>query len=194
MIGSGERPQFRASEGNGARFCEEQQRETISRVFIIVTNQKKGWLSSEEALARLQKYCAYQDRCHEEVRRKLVNLGVYGDRLEEVMAELIAGNFLNEERFARSFARGKFRMKNWGRIRIQMELKARRVSEYCIRKALDELPDDEYRVAAEKVIKQKFASAEEADAYKTRKKVVDYAIRKGYEPELVWEIVQRLQP
>ena len=74
---------------------------------------KKKWLSTEEALLKMQQYCVYQDRCHQEVRSKLLDLGVYGDRLEEIIARLIAENFLNEERFARSFARGKFRMKQW---------------------------------------------------------------------------------
>ena len=92
-----------------------------------------------EALKKLQKYCAYQDRCHQEVRSKLLDLGIYGDDLENVMVELIEENFLNEERFARSYARGKFRIKKWGKVRILRELKQRQISAYCIRKGMEKL-------------------------------------------------------
>jgi regulatory protein len=76
---------------------------------------KSSYVSKEDALKKLQRYCAYQDRCHQEARRKLLDLGIYGDDLEEIISELISDNFLNEERFARSFARGKFRIKGWGK-------------------------------------------------------------------------------
>ena len=96
------------------------------------------WVSKEEALAKMQRYCAYQERCHEEVRSKLLNMGVYSDWREEIIVQLIEENFLNEERFARSFARGKFRIKQWGRNRIRQELKKRKISDYCVRKAMEE--------------------------------------------------------
>ena len=91
----------------------------------------KKYISPEDALAKLQRYCAYQDRCHQEVRTKLIDLGVFGDTLEEIITDLIKDNFLNEERFARSYARGKFRMRKWGRIKIRQELKLRKISDYC---------------------------------------------------------------
>ena len=95
------------------------------------------WVSKEEALAKIQRYCAYQDRCHQEVRTRLLDMGVYADWLEEIIVQLIEENFLNEERFARSFARGKFRIKQWGRNRIRQELKKRNISAYCIRMAME---------------------------------------------------------
>ena len=77
--------------------------------------EKKKYVSLDKALQKLQRYCAYQDRCHQEVRAKLLSLGVYGDEMEEIIVSLIEDKFLDEERFARSFARGKFRLKQWGR-------------------------------------------------------------------------------
>ena len=107
-------------------------------------HKPKKYTSPEDALKKLQRYCAYQDRCHKEVRSKLLDLGVYGDELEAIIAELVTENFLNEERFARSYARGKFRMRQWGKKRIVRELKVRDISEYCIRKALLEIEEDVY--------------------------------------------------
>ncbi len=104
----------------------------------------KKYISQAEALQKLQRYCAYQDRCHSEVRSKLLDLGIYGDELEEIIAELITDNFLNEERFARSYARGKFNIKKWGRHRIKQELKRRQITDYCLRKAMEEIEETDY--------------------------------------------------
>ncbi len=103
----------------------------------------------------MQRYCAYQDRCHSEVRSKLLDLGIYGDELEEVIAELITDNFLNEERFARSYARGKFNIKKWGRIRIKQELKRRHITAYCLRKAMEEIEEEDYLKTLEGLIRKK---------------------------------------
>ena len=116
---------------------------------------QKPFPGKDVALQKMQRYCAFQERCHSEVRQKLLELSVYGDTLEEIIAELIADNYLNEERFARSYARGKFRTKAWGRNRIKQELKMRRVSEYCIRKGLEEIEEDDYLATLEKVIHKK---------------------------------------
>lgn len=158
-----------------------------------MANRIQGRLTRDQALTRMQKYCTYQDRCHAEVRRKLIDLGVYGDDLEEVMAELISDNFLNEERFARSFARGKFRMKSWGRVRIMSELRARQVSEYCMRKALEEIPEDEYFTTANRVILQRLGAETELNPFKRKAKVAAYAVRRGYELELIWKILNTLE-
>ncbi len=155
-------------------------------------NKKTKYISKEVGLAKLQKYCAYQDRCHQEVRTKLINLGIYGDTLEEIIAELIGDNFLNEERFARSFARGKFRMRRWGKNRILSELKFRKISEYCIRKAMSEIEDEEYIQALNEVIQKKNKHLKEKDPFKAKNKLANYAIGRGYEIDLVWEIVKKL--
>ncbi len=141
------------------------------------------------ALAKLQHYCAYQDRCHQEVRTKLLDLGVRGHELEIIITELIQENFLNEERFARSFARGKFRIKRWGRIKIKIELKKRDVSAYCIKKGLSEIDDIEYYDTLEKVILTKKKSLKPDTEFKQKYKLVQHAMRRGFETALAWEVV-----
>lgn len=150
----------------------------------------KRWTSKSEALQKLQRYCAYQERSHKEVRGKLLDLGIYGDDLEEVIAQLIADNFLNEERFARAYARGKFRMKQWGRRRIVQELKRHQVSEYSIRKALEEIPTQDYVETLQEIIQKKNTALAETDDYIKRNKIAQYAISRGYEPDLVWQILE----
>ncbi len=142
-------------------------------------------LSKEEALKKLQHYCAYQDRCHSEVSRKLSTLGIWGDWAEEIKAELIRENFLNEERFARSFARGKFRIKNWGKIRIVRELKKREISDYCIKKGLSEIDEAEYWQTLNTLLKKKRKALEGAHAQSMYKKLTQYALNKGYEWPLI---------
>ena len=150
------------------------------------------YISKSEALGKLQKYCAYQDRCHQEVRTKLINLGIYGDELEEIIAELISENYLNEERFARSFARGKFRMRRWGKNKIISELKLRKISEYCIRKGISEIEEEEYHKVLNEVIRKKQRQLKEKDPFKARNKIAKYAINRGFEKEMVWSIVKKI--
>ncbi len=146
-------------------------------------------LSKEEALKKMQHYCAYQDRCHREVDRKLGKLGIWGDWAAEIKAELVRENFLNEERFARSFARGKFRIKGWGKIRIVRELKKRDISDYCIRKALDEIGEEAYKERLQALLEKKKARQRALSAEKLYGKLVRYALQKGYEWDLVREAV-----
>lgn len=163
-----------------------------SKRYIEILSSKR--ITPEEALIKLQRYCAYQDRCHQEVRGKLLDMEIYGDTLEAIMAELIAEDFLNEERFARSYARGKFRLKQWGRLRIVRELKKRAVTDYCIRKALGEIEEEEYRRTLEALLARKLRETGEADAFQLRGKMARYAIGRGFEPELVWAVVMELAP
>lgn len=140
----------------------------------------------------MQRYCAYQERCHKEVRSKLIDLEVYGQTLEQIMAELVTDDFLNEERFAKSFARGKFRLKQWGRLRIIQELKRRDISEYCIKKALEEIDDKEYLEVLAKVLFRKSDKIPSSDSQFIRQsKLAQYAISRGYEPEFVWERIKK---
>ncbi|MCB0661151.1 MAG: RecX family transcriptional regulator [Saprospiraceae bacterium] len=154
---------------------------------------KPQWISKDKALQKLMKYCAYQDRCHQEVRNKLLSLGVYGDELDDVMLTLLQENFLNEERFARSFARGKFRLKRWGRVRITRELKLRDISAYCIKKGLAEINELEYGEALDEILHKKWLETKAKNDFEKRKKVADFAIRRGFETNLVWEAVQALK-
>lgn len=148
-------------------------------------NSAPKYLTLDEALAKARRYCAFQERCHSEMRSKLIEWGVYGDRLEEVMADLISENFLNEERFACTFARGKFRMKSWGRNRIVQELRARRVSDYCIRKGLQEIEEAEYEAELERLLRKKQEELSEPDAFQRKAKLMRFALQRGFEQELI---------
>lgn len=139
---------------------------------------------NEIALEKLRKYCAYQDRCHQEVRTKLLSLQVYGEELEEVMSQLIAEDFLNEERFARSFARGKFRIKHWGKIKIVNALKRKYISDYCIRKALLEIDDIEYQSTIQSLIK-KNKRYEQLSMPTEKRKLIKSLQLKGFEYEAI---------
>jgi len=154
--------------------------------------KKKKYISRDDALKKLQRYCAYQDRCHQEVRRKLLNLGIYGDELEGIMVDLIADGFLDEERFARSFARGRFRTKQWGRLRILRELKQRQITDYCQRKAMEEIDGAEYEQTLVSLLQKKNRQISHNDAFLRQGKLADFVIRRGFEPELVWEKVRKL--
>ena len=142
-----------------------------------------------QALEKLQRFCAYQERSHQEVRSKLLKLEVYGDDLENIIAQLISDDFLNEERFAKAFAGGRFRMKGWGRKRIELELKKRAVSSYSIRKALEQIEEGDYLESLSRQAEKKAASLNESDPYIRKNKVARYLIGRGFEPELVWNEV-----
>lgn len=151
-------------------------------------------MTKEEALDKLQRYCAYQDRSHNEVRSKLLSLKIYGDWLEEIMSELIKDGFLNEERFAISYARGKYRIKGWGKIRITMELKRRKVSDYCIRKAMKEIDaEGGYQETLEKHLTRYYDTRHlKYSKLVLRKKLYTHGVSKGFEPNLVNDSIQSL--
>src|SRR5437016_5568769 len=107
------------------------------------TKPKKK-LTPNQALSKAQLSCAYQERCQQEMRDKLYEWGLFSDAVESIIANLISDNYLNEERFAKAYAGGKFRIKKWGRIKIKIELKKRKISDYCIRKAMEEIEEVEY--------------------------------------------------
>lgn len=152
-------------------------------------NKKKQYWSIEEAKINIQKYCAFQERCHQEVRYKLIEHGIYGDLLEEIMSDLISDNFLDEERFARTFARGKFRMKNWGRNKIKQELKARDVSAYSIKESMKEINEKEYIATIRAIIIKKERSTKFKNQYDRFKKLTDFALMKGYEYDIIQKVL-----
>jgi regulatory protein len=151
-------------------------------------------LTPAEALPKIQKYCAYQERCHQEVRDKLYSYGLYRNDVEEIIAELITSGFLNEERFAKAFAGGKFRMKHWGKNKIENALSFRGISKRCIQTGLKEIDDSDYRKELQQQLRKKIKSTEETNLFKKRDKVARFAIGKGYEPELVWTYLKDLLP
>lgn len=149
--------------------------------------------SQELAFQKLKKYCAYQDRCHQEVRTKLISLKIYGDDLEEIIAALIQENYLDEERFTRSYARGKFRFKRWGRNKIKQNLQLRRISSYCIKKGMEEIEEEEYMDTLRLILeKQIIKYSEEAEIIR-KDKAIKYANKRGFEADLIFKVIKDLE-
>lgn len=136
---------------------------------------------------KAERYCAYQERCHNEVVQKLYELKANKDEIDQIIVHLIDNNFLNEERFARSFARGKHNIKHYGKVRIINELKFRNISSYNIQKALEEIPDDVYESTFENLSERIWNSISEKNPLKKKKKFCDYLLRKGYESDRVYQ-------
>lgn len=142
-------------------------------------------LTNEQALQKLKHYCAYQERCHLEVKEKLYALGVWKKYHDEIIAALIEERYLDEERFAIAFAGGKFRIKNWGKVKIKYELKQKQVSEYSIKKALKQIAEEDYLAALRKMAKDKYTTLKNEQWVIRRKKTIDYLVGKGFESNLV---------
>ena len=147
-------------------------------------------LGPEEALLKAQQYCAWQERCHSEVRHKLLEWGIFGDQLEEIIVALITDDFLNESRFARAYARGKFRLKGWGKIRIIRELRLRKISENCIREAFEEIEHSEYLNALRDILSRKAKEIEAESSFEFNQKLLRFALQRGFESELVLDILR----
>ena len=145
------------------------------------------------AIPKIRQYCSYQERCHSEVRDKLYAFGLNKGEVEELISQMIVENYLNEERFATIFAGGRFRMKKWGRVKIRYELKKKKVSEYCIRKALEQIDDDVYmKVLNDAAIRKWQLLIREKNTFTKRKKLRDYLISKGFESDLIKEEINHL--
>lgn len=144
--------------------------------------------SEEEALKKLERYCAYQERCHKEVRQKLFDLGMNSDSSDKIIADLIQNNFLNETRFATAFARGKFRTKKWGKNRIVNELKFREISAFNINLALEEISDEAYNQTFENLSEKRFNQlSTEKNIQSKKRKFRDYLLYRGWESHLIYE-------
>lgn len=139
-----------------------------------------------EIVSKIKKYCDYQERCHKEVRNKLYEMGCNSENVGQIMVQLIESGYLNEERFARAYAGGKFRIKKWGRVKIKHELKLREISEYCIKKAMTEIDEDAYfKVLNELVLKKKIKKNDFGDRQKTMK----WLMGKGFEYDLIKQAI-----
>ena len=142
-------------------------------------------LTKEKILQKLMRFCTYQDRCHQEVRTKLLNMEVYGSLLEEIMANLIKDNFLNEQRFAKSFASGRFNIKNWGKVKIGNDLLKRDISEYCIMKGLQEINEEDYLNSLKSLISQQLDKNKDLPPLERKHKCYLYCQRKGFEIDMI---------
>jgi regulatory protein len=144
------------------------------------------YYSKEEALQKAKQYCAYQERCHSEVKEKLYSFGMNKKEVDELLSELISENYLNEERFAIMYAGGKFRIKQWGRVKIKYALKQKQVSEYCIKKALAAIDVNDYERAATKLFEQKLKTLKtEKNIFIKKRKLQDYLMQRGFETALI---------
>ncbi|MGX5819950.1 regulatory protein RecX [Chitinophaga lutea] len=141
-------------------------------------------------ILKLRHYCAYQERCHSEVREKCYELGLRGDDTEQAIAHLVEEGFLNEERFAKAFAGGKFRMQQWGRRKISMALQQKQVSDYCIRKGLAEIDPDDYDATLRSLAEKKYHQLRSEQPLRRQLKTVQFLLQRGFETDLAKAAVQ----
>ena len=153
---------------------------------------QKKFLTKEQALQKLRQYCAYQERSHNEVQQKLYELGIHKLHHDEIISTLIEEDYLNEERFAKAFAGGKFRMKDWGRKKIYYALKEKRVSEYNIKQAMKEIDEEAYLKNLKELVEEKYESLKGEQYLTRKKKTIDYMVQKGYEFDLVSKAIAEL--
>lgn len=140
----------------------------------------------QQALLKIKQYCAYQERCHAEVKDKLYAYGLHRKEVDEIIANVISENYLNEERFAIQYASGKFRIKHWGKNKIKQALKQKQVSDYCIKKALQQINGNDYSKTFEKLVEQKLKTLKsEKNIFIKKRKLQDFLLMKGYESSLV---------
>lgn len=144
----------------------------------------------QKVYKKILKYCTYQERSQQEVRDKLYALGLHRREVEQAIGELISEGFLKEERFAHAFAGGKFRIKKWGRVKIKNALREKKVSEPLIKQALAAIDQRDYLKTLQQVIATKAKITKEENPLKRKYKLASYAIQRGFEPELVWEVLR----
>ena len=151
------------------------------------SNQK---LTPKQGLAKAEHFCAYQERCQQEVRDKLYSWGLYSGDVEEIIADLITNNFLNEERFAMAYVSGKFNMKGWGKIKIKQGLQQKKISTRLIKDALNSIDDDAYTEKLHTLLSKKASILTEKDLFKRKVKLTHYALNRGYEKDLIFDILK----
>ncbi len=145
-----------------------------------------------EATKKLERYCAYQERCHKEVIEKLRNMRMIPEAIDQIVGHLIQENYLNEERFAKSFARGKFNIKKWGKNRIVRELQFRDISAFNIKSALKEITNDAYMTTLDELAQKRLEAITESNPQKRKKELADYLLYRGWESHLVYDKVNEL--
>lgn len=154
--------------------------------------QSKKTYTVQEATKKLEHYCAYQERCHQEVRQKLKSMHMIPEAIDVIIVHLLQHNFLNEARFAKTFVSGKFRIKRWGRCRLTLELKRKGISKVNINQALAEIGSGEYIEVFNDLAEKKANAITESNKFKKRKKIIDYLLYRGWESHLVYEKANEL--
>lgn len=157
-------------------------------------NPKPNKITDEKAaLAKAERYCAYQERAQQEVRDKLYEWGLWPEAVENIIVQLIGSNFLNEERFSKAYVLGKFRQKGWGRIKIKQGLKLKKVPDVLIRKALQQIDGDDYEKALTSILNRKLKSIAEKDPFKRRYKLQQYAYSRGFETDIINDVLKQIE-
>ncbi len=154
--------------------------------------QSKKTHTVQEATRKLEHYCAYQERCHQEVRKKLKSMHMIPEAIDVIVVHLLEHNFLNEERFAKTFVSGKFRIKAWGRRRLTFELKKKDIGKVNINQALAEIENTEYIEVFNALAEKRANSITETNIYKKKQKLIDYLLYRGWETHLVYEKAREL--
>ena len=151
-------------------------------------------IGTEKALQKIKHFCSYQERSHQDVKEKLYSFGLYKNEVEQLLSQMIEENYLNEERYAIAFAGGKFRVRQWGKVKIKYELKQRRISEYCIKKGLASIDDHDYEKTLQKLLEAKKATLKsEKNIFVKKQKIQAYLMQKGYEPALISDHLKKMQ-
>ena len=150
-------------------------------------------IGTEKALQKIKYFCSYQERNHQEVKKKLYSFGLYKADVELLLSKMIEENYLNEERYALAFAGGRFRIKKWGRVKIRYELKQKRISEYCIKKALASIVEEDYIKALQKLFEEKKRSQKtEKNIFIKKQKIQSFLMQRGFEPQLISGLIQQM--
>ena len=158
---------------------------------VLMDAPKKQKITDEKlALEKAGHYCAYQERSQQEVRDKLYEWGLWPAAVENIIVKLIGDGFLNEERFAKAYATGKFRQKAWGKIKIKQGLKLKKVPDVLIKKALNGINYDDYLETLRIIVEKKAALLNESNAYKRRYKLQQYAMGRGFESDLITDVLK----
>lgn len=155
----------------------------------MADTKKTKVYTQAQAFVKIASFCAYQERTHTEVRSKLNEYGIKTDEAEELIVKLISDNFINEERFARAFAGGKFRIKKWGKNKIIHELKQKGLSSYCIRMGLSEISEEDYQLTILDIIEKKESEVTDKNLFQKKSKIGTYLISRGFEADLVWDVL-----
>jgi regulatory protein len=156
----------------------------------VVYKQK---LTPEQALQKVKHYCAYQERCHYEVKEKLFTFGLYKTEVEKLLSQLIEEDYLNEERFAIGFAGGRFRLKQWGKVKIEFELKQKKVSSYIIKKAIKAIDEDDYNKTLYKLTLTKWTALKQEQHISRLAKTTSFLIQRGFEPQLIGKVIASIR-
>jgi len=154
--------------------------------------KKRAPLDYKSALQKAADYCAYQERSQQQVRDKLYEYGLHQEQVEEALSELIVQGFINEERFAKAYAGGKFRMKGWGKRKIMQGLKQHRISDYCIRKGMSEIDPEAYYESLLLQTEKKVNSAKGDSTYIIKGKTTQYLMNRGFESDLIREAIEEV--